>query len=261
MKLDSFKILSVSIPVVIASHYYLSYQFLSKMLEQYGLLRSGIITLQDLLFQFADLNQSILLMVSLGFSMILLVRLLSSTETYNSFDTIVLNNFKDSIRNVKAFFLNDGARAIKVVLVILTLIGISIIGYGVVKASLDKNFTPLVQIFLVSFFVVPFAYIFFVSKRIEIFIISLFVLLMFSNLLIKNALSNHNLERQKGEFVQISFEYKNRKIVSSDTLFPVYNGYKYLVMRNPIAEETFLFEKNLMTEIKIKNKAELLTTD
>ena len=227
MKLDSLKILSISIPIVVASHYYLSYQLLSKMLAQYGLLRSGIITIQDLLFQFADLNQSILLMVSLGFSMVLLVKLIFSAKIYNSFDTIALNNFKDSIRNLKELFLNDGARAIKVVLVILTLIGISIIGYGVVKASLDKNFTPLVQIFLVSFFVVPFAYIFFVSKRIEIFIISLFVLLIFSNLLIENALNNQNLERQKGEFIQISFEYKNRKIVSSDTLFPVYNGYTF----------------------------------
>ena len=257
MKESIIKPFQTIIPILTALHFYLSFQWLYKYLKQVNLEMSGVITLQDLLFHFADLNQGVIVIALSGLTFVIITKLIVSKQTYNSLNTRTIMRFKKDVKANRDFYRTIKKRSGKILYIIIiygsfTAIS-SIIIYNSFKIIMDGELPSWVILFMLLFIIAPLAYIVYVPKRNTIALVSLLILLKFSNLLIDKIVKD-SFTKKPENFVEMSFIYKgNQKIKTNrDTLWSFYEGYKYIILRNPKTNETFKFEPELVTNIKRK---------
>ena len=250
MKTDYLKPLTIGMPLLIAFHYYLSYQVLFKYLDQFDLSRSGIITFEDILFHFGDVSQVIIKMASTGFLMVLIMRLIIPEKTYSALDKFLVPDKKLFVNNFFSLIIGKEDKIFKIIVISLITLGLSILSYLIIKASVDINFTPLIATFLVLSVLMPLVYLVWASKRYLIFFLTFLITVNFSNLLIDEVIKETSNSYSYNTIVE--FDYENKSYRTDDNLQVIYEGYKYIVVRNESDCSNFLFERNLIANFKKK---------
>ena len=110
------KPLSWLVPVISALHVYLSFQWLSKLLAEYGINRSGIITLEDVLFHFGDLNQTIVMIGLSGFALSIYFRFILGEKVYANLNKKVADDNKVFLKILEEAFQSVKKRWVRTVI-------------------------------------------------------------------------------------------------------------------------------------------------
>lgn len=230
--------------VILGTHYFLSFRWFYGMLKIWGIDSLAVISLEDLTFPYAHLNISVISLSSIGFLGIFWWKFASNKESNPPKD------LKNAINLLRLFFVKQKSW-IKIVGIII-LIAILIFTYF-------KVFSPLISLpsrdlgflYLGILLGVPILYVFLPEKRNLIFGLQLLLMFSWANLFINTILKNANSNKGKIKS-QISFEYKEQRIESSDSLIFLHHGYNYLIMKDSKGN-TILYPSNLVEKIIYKN--------
>ena len=216
---------------------------------------SAIIGIDDLLFHFGDLNQFILRTSLTGFIIALIIHLAFKSRTYNTFNILIINNL-EKVKETHVSLYNSFKKRwhkITFAIVIATIV-IGALGY-IIYLSIEilkiNEFQDWWVLWMLLLFVAPTAYVLYVPKRKVITILSIFIFIQFSNSLIDMVIEKSE-SKQPEDFVELSFIYNNNQPVKTNrtNLWTFYEGYRYIVLRNPKTNEVFPYERNLITNIR-----------
>ena len=97
-------------------------------------------------------------------------------------------------------------------------------------------------------------YVFWVPKRNLIISVSFLAMLFFANKLIDASIHNANTSKSS-KFIDLSFAYngvlgKEMVQTNRDTLWAVFEGYKFYVLCNPKNNKTYCYETERISNIK-----------
>ncbi len=252
----TLKPISLIIPILVAMHWYLSFRWLFVYLKQVNLEMSEVITTNDVLFHFGDLNQSIVFMALSGFIMVIIARFAVSEKTFNKLNKKTIQGFKRTIKNDIDLFTAIKKRRTKIIILIILYAALFVLIFLLTREILTielEEVSPWAFIFLILFYIAPIAYIFWVPKRNLIVFVSLLLLLKFANLLIDESV-NSAINKEPSKFVEMSFIYNGDQKIQTDRdgVWSFYEGYRYIILRNPKNNEIFKYEPELITNLKRK---------
>ena len=228
--------------IILGTHYFLSFRWFYGMLKIWGVDFFSVISIEDLTFPYAHLNISVLALSSLGF-----VGILWWDFTSNN-NSNPLDNLKESIKLLKSLFVKQ-KWWLKVGLIIILISIVSFI-YIVFKPLISLPNRNLGFSYLLILLGVPLIYILLPQKRNLVIGLQLFLMFSWANLFITTVL-NDVRSNPSNTKIEISFEYKNRRIESSDSLIFLHHGYKYLIMKDTIGNIE-LFPSNFVEGIIYK---------
>ncbi len=255
-----FKVFGTAATILYTLHIYLSYRWLYKLLEKVDLHTSSMISIEDITLTFGDLNQTLVIMSSNGFVIIIIAQLLLKNNTYNNINTIIINGYKEFEKENIKFYRKLKKRWKKIVFMVLifgTIIGFfTFLIYQSIEVLRIQEHKDWMLCWLLIFIVLPTIYIFYVPKRNVIALVSILIFLRFSNLLIDKVVTEPQSKTPEN-FIALSFKYKENQAVKTDrdTLWVYYEGYKYLILRDPKTNKAYPFERAFISNIERKKEA------
>lgn len=254
---SNLKPLQTIIPVLTGLHIYLSFRWLYKYLEIQNLEFSNVITFEDLLFHFGDLNQSLLLMALQGCSIVFVAKFAFSEHTFANLNTIAINGIKEAIKTNFEAYKTIKKTWKKITVIILINIALILFFYFAIYQSFKEvanlDVKSWIFLYLLMSIVAPISYVFYVQKRGLILVCSVIIFIFFANKLIDKSITEAS-SNQPETFIAMSFSYKENQLIKTnkDTLWSYFDGYKYFILQNPKSEEVFLYEPELVTNIRRK---------
>lgn len=232
--------------VLMAFHYFLSYRVLFLYLNHFSLSVQSVISIEDLMFDFGELNFSVVKLILIGLSIVACAKLLLPVIIYEQIDVDTFKSFKYLLNNVgiiaKAYF-NSGFW-------VKLLLGIFFISTAVV-ISLSNfkeiNLEPKLLFLLISIYLLlPIAYILFSSKRTIIMGFYLSAVFIASNLIVEELVKE--VVTTPSDYRQIiSFQYHGKKVSTNNDIGCVFQGYKTIVLHNTKNKENCIYEKSDIT--------------
>lgn len=231
------------ITIILSFHYYLSYRWISGLLEIYGLNSLSIITIQDIMFSFVNLNYTVIGLCSMGFVILFYIRLTLKNKTYSKADKTFSKNLKKFLNTI---FTHKSSK--NTIFKIISALLIIIVGYILFKHYLNipKNGGSFFISLIILFIVIPITYVIWVKKRAIILGGYIFIIFMWSNKFIDKIIvdtQNNASEHKTG----VSFIYEGKSIKTNDSLIFILQSYKYLIIKDLKTNKNKLYENENIT--------------
>ncbi len=219
-------------------------------LNHYGLAVQSVICLEDLMFNFGELNFSVIKLTLIGLSIVATAKLLLPSVVYESLDINTFESLRSFVRNAREIYkryLNSGFW-------IKLLLGVFFISLATVIAfSSHKEIainSRLLFLLICIYLLLPIAYIIFSSKRLVIMGFYLFSVFIASNLIIEELVKD--VIKQPASYnYKISFQYHGEKIESREGLSCIFEGCQSIVLHNSITKENQIYATSDITFLSI----------
>ena len=238
----------ILLTILLSFHYYLSYRWINGLLESYDLKDFSIITIQDVMFPFVDLNYTIIGFCSIGFIIVFYIQLVLKNKTYSRADKIFQKNIKETFRII--FTHKSLKSSIFKILSALIMIITSFILFKY-YLNIPENGTVFFIWIIVLFIIMPIVYVIWVEKRSIILGFYIFMTFLWSNKFIdKIIVDAKDIERDYK--IEISFKYEGDSITTNDSLVFLYKSYKYIILRDLRTNKNKLFESEKITFLETK---------
>lgn len=252
MKTDTLKSIPLLLPLIFILYYYMSYNWIYKWLKEFDLEMSGIIVTEDLLFHFGEHNQFILTILLMGFLIVLCIALYLKPDSYNRVNEILLEDGRNFASTIK-FIINSFKKKwhrIAFVTGFLILLIVATYVYIILKNP-EIPSSKLGGVIFVMMIVIPVMYLVWVPKRNLIAILYIIGLFYCSNLTIDHTIQSV-LGKKATQKTELSFTYEGKEISTTPEIQIIYEGYKYILMKNYTTGKNLFYERNLVTHLTKK---------
>lgn len=243
------------ITVLLAFHYYLSYEWIYGLLGIYGLQHLAIITIEDLLFTFVNVNFTVIKLASLGFLWIFGIQMAVSKEDYAKMDQKAVKgvgSFWDTLKWGVSYVQVRCKECKNVLILIVIISGLVFISYKFrLWGSLELPETGnLGESYFLIFLVIPIIHVIWPQKRTLTMGLYLLMIFLWSNKFVSRIIMDVKNDTSQSEFkTDLQFRYQGKLVSTSDSIDFIYRSYTYIILRNNLTSEMLLYPNDKIEKI------------